>query len=511
LGMLLLKPQLPKKTKLQDDSECLTQIGSDDSLTIYTTDFYSNLGRSIAIADFNNDSLDDVIIGAPGYSPEGSPRAGAVYVIYGRKDISGHEKLVVGAGENETSTSIYGDVTNGRLGWSVGSVDFNTDGFLDLVITMPGSSAELLEYFGQVQIYFGSEKGLSSKPDIIIQSTESFTNLAHSITTGDVDGDGHADLLIGAPFGKQNASGVNFECGEVWIFFSSHHRKQGQILFKNESNIQLNGLQPWDWFGFHMEVIENDAFGNSYLLVGAPNHPVGNYTVGKLYAFDLNEVGKTYKKLNYKGYNLPLKWSITGVDVHGHLGYSFAVGYPLENNTSTFVALGIPTKTIAAEHWYEEDKPQAGTVIVFSMSKLSGAYTISQIDALTTLVSDQSFSHLGMVVGFSPITNENGAQTLFVGEPYFDPSIFPSEADSGAAYLWKGGDVFPHGVTTNMQSSSSVCIQSTIGKSLTGYGGAMLDFNGDGIEDLVTTSPRDGTIVEYGGTVNIIIDVFNWM
>ncbi len=124
------------------------------------------------------------------------------------------------------------------------------------------------------------------------------------------------------------------------------------------------------------------------------------------------------------------------------------------------------------------------------------------------IMYDYLFMISGMNLGFSPVRNADGSQSLWVSEPYHNPSLFPSEADSGAAYLWEGGILFPKGITSNVKESSTICVESNVGKSLTAYAATMLDFNGNGVADLLLTAPRDHSLVEYGGSVNIILDIF---
>ncbi len=98
---------------------------------------------------------------------------------------------------------------------------------------------------------------------------------------------------------------------------------------------------------------------------------------------------------HHSDFPLPLLWTITGSDVHGHLGWAFTAGNPIGNSSATYVALSIPTKNMSAPHWYDEDRPQAGEVVIFPVDQVMKDFTINEIKALTILQSDQEFSRLG--------------------------------------------------------------------------------------------------------------------
>jgi hypothetical protein len=97
--------------------------------------------------------------------------------------------------------------------------DFNGDGFADLVIGIPRQDLAPFEEAGSVHVLYGSIDGLTragnqvwnrDSPDVLGSADED-DHFGTAIASGDFDGDGFADLAVGAPdlgFGT-DAGGVN--------------------------------------------------------------------------------------------------------------------------------------------------------------------------------------------------------------------------------------------------------------------------------------------------------------
>lgn len=142
--------------------------------------------------DVNGDGFADVLVGALGGGYGGAGRA---YVYLG------------GPGGLSTSaaTVVTGDAPGRYLGGSVASAgDVNGDGFADLVVGAIGAYGSN----GQVYLYLGGATGLVSAPATTITGTAGDTaNFAGSVASaGDVNGDGYADVVVGA-YSAANGAG----------------------------------------------------------------------------------------------------------------------------------------------------------------------------------------------------------------------------------------------------------------------------------------------------------------
>jgi hypothetical protein len=87
-----------------------------------------------------------------------------------------------------------GNQTGGAFGISVGTAgDVNGDGYSDVVIgdMYAGSS-------GRAWVYYGSSTGLATTAGWQVDGPTVGTSFGYAVgTTGDINGDGYADVLVG--------------------------------------------------------------------------------------------------------------------------------------------------------------------------------------------------------------------------------------------------------------------------------------------------------------------------
>ena len=204
------------------------------------------LGQQVAVGDFNGDGRLDYAVGAPAYGGPGNQRlqAGAVYVFYGRYPADRTIDLAASSGP-AADLVIYGPRDGYNLGEHIAFGDLNRDGTADLVMGAPGGAGPTgvdadgdgtvdplgLPARGEVYVLFGGRVRTSpfdlrrpdptkSRADLWILGVDAGDRLGGTLAIGDVDGDGSADLVMGAN-GGDGAGNGRTNCGEVHVLLGS--------------------------------------------------------------------------------------------------------------------------------------------------------------------------------------------------------------------------------------------------------------------------------------------------
>ena len=172
---------------------------------------YSDFGHSIdGAGDVNGDGYGDVIVSVPSLNAGN----GQVYLYLGSPEgLSSPPAVTIdcpGANDGGCRMASAGDV--------------NGDGYADMIIGVD----VLNDAVGQAYIYLGSAAGLASSPAVTLVGPE--TNVGDSFgrwiaTAGDVNGDGYADVVVGADAESDRSvgadGGLNTPAGWVHVYLGS--------------------------------------------------------------------------------------------------------------------------------------------------------------------------------------------------------------------------------------------------------------------------------------------------
>jgi hypothetical protein len=168
------------------------------------------LGYSVASAgDVNKDGYADLIVGAT----EGGKYPGST---------GGYVLLYLGGphGLSTTAQSLKKPASSAWFGASVASAgDFNHDGYADVII---GDLQGAGNGTGQASLYLGSRSGLSSSPVWTGVGEEQDDNYGCSVASaGDVNGDGYADVLVGAKGYPRGTGQFPVANGKVYLYWGN--------------------------------------------------------------------------------------------------------------------------------------------------------------------------------------------------------------------------------------------------------------------------------------------------
>ncbi|NQU49782.1 MAG: FG-GAP repeat protein [Planctomycetes bacterium] len=210
--------------------------------------------------DVNKDGFADLIVGAFQATPAANAAAGTCYVYSGND-----------------GTLLYqfnGDQAYGSFAWSVsGAGDINKDGFDDVLVGAMARDVGSSVLVGSAFVYSGANGAFLLRLD----GEEEYDQFGYSVSgAGDVDLDGHADVIIGAR--NADPSG-GYENGAAYVYSG----KTGTILHK------WIGESDQDDFGASVSGAGDfNADGFADLIVGATYAPAGTHSTGGsayMYAF----------------------------------------------------------------------------------------------------------------------------------------------------------------------------------------------------------------------------------
>jgi len=230
-------------------------------------------GEAVTTSDLNGDGYDDIIIGAPvNRVTSGGGGRGSVSIFFGGPDLSGRIDS-----PSEADVFIEGRGRFDHLGLYMTVGDWNEDGFGDVAF----SSFNSRDRSGRIWVLYGAD----TIPDTIdLSNPEPFgltafaplgyaSEMVH-LTSGDFDGDGTDDLVIGA--GRRaglNYSGLAFvNYGPIAPGQSLRGGQYASQTVVDPSRLDLPGLFVQSSFGRALDGYDVDRDGASELLIGSKGY-----------------------------------------------------------------------------------------------------------------------------------------------------------------------------------------------------------------------------------------------
>ncbi len=281
----------------------------DDVIAFYGASPEDRFGLWVEAGDFDGDGYQDAIIGAN--QADGlenlRPNAGEVWIIFGAADMPAVYGQITDMSEAPAeATRIIGADYDDLMGSTVWGADLNGDGYDDAIVSAAlwrassgiggisfggGDGAGNRRYnSGETFIVFGGETirgqiiDLATLIDVegrpidaritVIYGRDANDLLGEEIATGDLDGDGRLDLILGTLVADGAQNNLD-EAGEAWVIYT-HEPFAGQMidLFTPEPgrSVVIFPDQADSKAGDTLRAADLDLDGIDDLFYGAPDY-----------------------------------------------------------------------------------------------------------------------------------------------------------------------------------------------------------------------------------------------
>jgi len=333
----------------------------------------------------------------------------------------------------------------------------------------------------------GSDHNWGRRADVILDTAEHLTvydyfdqresgnletsdSFGRAVAAGDFDGDGFADLAVGAPYEAPGSGPTS--AGYVSVRFGTAAGLDPSTEYGFEQS-GGSSAEAYDYFGYTLASGDFNGDGYDDLAVGSPYEDWGSITdSGMVQVFyggpgGLSTSAGSWLVASYMG---------GANETGGQLGRALATG-DFDGDGRDDLAMGA---------WGESSDAGAAYVAYGTASGVtsSGSDRFTQADLGVGSVESGDYFGFSLAAGDF---DGDGRDDLAVGAPFETPGSGPSDAGHVTVAYGTSGGISTTGAQGFEQAGSS----SPEANDRFGFSLAAGDFNGDGRDDLAVGSPYE--------------------
>ncbi len=326
----------------------------------------------------------------------------------------------------------------------------NGDGFSDVIVGAFLYDDEQLNE-GRAFAYHGSAAGLAANPAWSVESNQVNSRFGSSVATaGDVNGDGFADVIVGA----HEYDNIENQEGRAFVYHGSAAGLSTADAWRAEPN-QDNAR-----FGYSVATagdVNGDGFSD--VIVGADMYDNSETNEGRAFVY-LGSAG---------AFGPGAGWTAESNQADAQFAYSVATAGDVDGDGFSDVIVGAP--------FYDNGQPNEGRAFVF----YGAASGLDPTPAWTT-ESDKAEARFGASVASAGDVNGDGFSDVIVGAHLYGNGL----SSEGLAFVYLGSAAGLS--TTAARIAEGNQDNAQFGTSVATAG----DVNGDGFSDVIVGAPNYG-------------------
>ncbi len=487
---------------------------------------YDFAGASVTTAgDVNGDGFDDFVIGAPNTRGSmGEYSVGTAYVVFGGPDAGGPYGYPVFTLLSDLGGFIPGFTVRGEFEYGsfasemAAAGDFNGDGLADLIVSAPYAPDAVRS--GRSYLVLGRDDGFAAELDledspagvVAILGEEPNDRSGNSVSAvGDINGDGYADLLIGAPFGTAGEAGPLR--GMTYVVLGRPDPIGPTLeladIRDGIGGFVVRGAGDYDAIGYSVAAAGDvNGDGIDDLMIGAPRASAQADLLGRVYVLFGRTDGFPDEVLLADVPDANEGFVFVGETPGGYAGYSVSSAGDINGDGFADIVIGAPSAYNAGDPYAA--RGGSAYVIYGGSGGFGGEILASQLAAGFggfVLRGNEPYGALGLDVSAAGDVNGDGIDDLLVSDP---STWHPQDPDRyvGATYVVFGqADGFQGEIRLRQftEGAGGLMIvgaeeDDEIGAAVSSAG----DVNGDGFDDILVGGPRATNDGAGGGAAYLV-------